>query len=459
MTVPSIHRRLLAWLLGALATGAVLVGVMTYGLALDEMNEEFDEELKQVALTVLGQADNVARALPVRRSPDDLEGYAFVTQVWSLHGELLSSSDGSVDIPFSGSQGYTTLTTRTGRWRIYTDRSESRLIQAAQLLRVREKFAAEVALKAVIPGLLGAPVIAVLLGVALRKGLAPLTVATRELSGRSPTSLEPIATERLPEELRPLTDSVNALMERLARAMAAQQRLVDETAHQLRTPLTALRLQVETLAVAAESAARQPVAADALAGIDRATRVVEQLLTLARAGSDVPVPSGPVDLGQLARDSVAGFAASAVRRNIDLGADIRDEGELQVQGRAGQLKVLLDNLVDNALRYTEPGGRVDVQVGRVDDGAGVELAVVDSGPGIPTQERERIFTRFYRGSTSQGLGREGTGLGLSIVKTSADGHGARISISDGFPGSDALGLRIALRFAAYHFNFPTSLPT
>jgi two-component system OmpR family sensor kinase len=445
MTTPSIRRRLLAWLLGALAVGAVLVGLMTYALTLDEMNEEFDEELKQVALTVLSHADVVARPAPYRPSPDDLEGYVFFTQVWSLRGERMSTSDAAVDIPFIAKEGYSTLATASGRWRIYTDRSESHFIQAAQLVRVRERFAAEVALKALIPGVVGAPLVAALLGVALRRGLSPLTTAAHDVRDRSATSLMPISTERTPRELQPLVRAINALMERLATALESQKRLVDETAHQLRTPLTALRLQVEAIASAGDEAARRAAFTDALGGIERSTRVVEQLLTLARARPDAAAESRPVHVGELARESVAAFAAMAQRRGIDLGADVQDDGALTVSGRASQLRVMVDNLVDNALRYTPPGGRVDVQVKALQARREVELAVVDSGPGIPPEERESVFARFYRGSAADAAGGVGAGLGLAIVKASAEGHGARIGLADGFlRGQEGTGLRIAV---------------
>jgi hypothetical protein len=163
--VISIQRRLLAWLMGALLVGAALLTLTTYWLALDETNEEFDEELKQVALTVLNHADIVARPVPYRPSPADLEGYVFFTQVWTLEGERLSTSNPEVQIPFVAEEGYRTIDTPGGRWRVYTDRSEKHLIQAAQLQRIRAKFAAEIAFKALLPIVLGAPLLAALLGI------------------------------------------------------------------------------------------------------------------------------------------------------------------------------------------------------------------------------------------------------------------------------------------------------
>ena len=449
----SIQRRLLAWLMGALLVGAAMLTLTTYLLALDETNEEFDEELKQVALTVLSHADIVARPVPYRPSPADLEGYVFFTQVWTLAGERLSTSNPEVQIPFVADEGYRTIDTPAGRWRVYTDRSEKHLIQAAQLLRIRAKFAAEIAFKALLPIVLAAPLLAGLLGIALRRGLAPLTRATHDIRDRSASSLASIDSQRLPSELRPLVDAINALLQRLDAALDSQKRLVADAAHELRTPLTALRLEVEALVRAPDEASRRAAAGDTLKDLQRATRVVEQLLRLSRAGPDAELQREPVDLGLLAQRAVVLLSPLASARGIDLGADVpaRPAGDFAIEGDPGQLAVMLENLVDNALRYTPAGGRVDVQV-RIDPAANeVVLSVIDSGPGMPPEERERAFARFYRGSSARRGEVAGSGLGLAIVKATAEGHGARVVLGEGLglaSGSPGLSATVWFRRAA-----------
>ena len=444
----SIQRRLLAWLMGALVVGAALLTLTTYWLALDETNEEFDEELKQVALTVLNHADIVARPVPHRPSPADLEGYVFFTQVWTLEGERLSTSNPEVQIPFVAEEGYRTIETPGGRWRVYTDRSEKHLIQAAQLQRIRAKFAAEIAFKALLPIVLGAPLLAALLGIALRRGLAPLSRATHDIRDRSASSLASIDSKEMPDELRPLVDAINALLQRLQAALEAQKRLVADAAHELRTPLTALRLEVEALVRAPDDASRQAAAADTLMDLQRASRVVEQLLRLSRAGPETELQREPVDLGVLAQRAVVLFSPLASARGIDLGADVapRPAGDFVIDGDPGQLGVMLENLVDNALRYTPAGGRVDVQV-RIDAATNdVVLSVIDSGPGMPSEERERAFARFYRGSSARRSDVAGSGLGLAIVKATAEGHEAQVVLNEGLglaPGAPGLSATVS----------------
>ena len=443
----SIRRHLLLWLLGAISIGAVLLALATYAFALDEMNEVFDEQLKQVALTVLTHAEDLQ---PPRVAAEDLDGYAFVTQVWTLDGRRLSSSAGEVGIPFIDVEGFRTVRARGGDWRVYTDRSARRLIQAAQPMEVRHESAAEVALKILIPSLLSAPLLALLLAYALGRGLRPLTMTADHIGRRSATSLQPIDIASLPVELRPLVASINELLGRLADAMGAQRQLTADAAHELRTPLTALRLQVDALTAAPDEASRAAAALDIQQGLARISHLVRQLLSLSRVEPEAAsTPPRAVDLAALAKGVVTDFSAYAEQRGIDLGADIEagaPSGAHWVSGHPEQLQAMLGNLVDNALRYTPSGGRVDVRVRSGPLADQVSVAVVDSGPGLAPDERERVFDRFYRGSAARAtdVATEGSGLGLAIVKAAAARHGARVELSEGLalaPTSPGLTVR------------------
>jgi two-component system OmpR family sensor kinase len=233
--------------------------------------------------------------------------------------------------------------------------------------------------------------------------------------------------------------ALNRLLARLSKSIAAQQAFIGDAAHELRTPLTALRLQAQLVARARDDEKRESAAEVLVAGIDRATHLVEQLLTLARSEPDtVSRTFVPVRLDGLVLDVVAQHAGTAYARGIDLG--VRDVGPLSVSGDADDLRILLRNLISNAIRYTPVGGRIDVSVTARDGDPVIE--VDDSGPGIPGDERERVLDRFYRrpGGDSQG-----SGLGLSIVKAIAERHGAAVNLSEA-PGG-GLAVRIVFHCA------------
>jgi two-component system OmpR family sensor kinase len=436
--VKSIERHLLAWLLGALSIFSVCLTVVLYALTVDELGEVLDEQLKQAAFTVLTHYDSGDQAPPPGAAPAkaDLEGFTLVTQVWALDGRRLFSSMPELGIAFSPDEGYATVRTRDGRWRVYTDRSARYLIQAAQPLAAQHAMAAEIAFQFLAASVVAVALLAWLVMQALRRGLLPLVQTSHEIERRSAVSLEPIDAAALPSELHSLAGALNALMGKLSAALSAQRQFTADAAHELRTPLTALRLQVQVLLLAADEQARAEAAADIRRGLERATHLVEQLLSLSRVEPDAArAPYAPVDVAALVRAAVADFHAQAGARRIDLGADIAREVERDaaVQGDEEQLRVLLNNLVDNALRYTPSGGRVDVRLRPGPAPGSLRLEVADNGPGIAPAEHERVFDRFYRmaAGVDEQAAAPGSGLGLAIVRAIADRHGARIELARG----------------------------
>jgi two-component system OmpR family sensor kinase len=226
----------------------------------------------------------------------------------------------------------------------------------------------------------------------------------------------------LPDEVRPLVQELNLLFGRVRTAFDAQQNFVADAAHELRTPLAALKLQTQSLERADSPEARQVAVGRLSAGIERATRLVEQLLVLARQEANA-APRQAVDMAGIARRAVADLIGVAQARDIDLGLQRADAAE--VQGQPDALTILLRNLVDNAIKYTPSGGTVDVSV--LADGRAVTVLVEDSGPGIPAEERERVFDRFYRVPGSDAAG---SGLGLAIIKSIAERHGAKLTLGE-----------------------------
>lgn len=285
---------------------------------------------------------------------------------------------------------------------------------------------------------------------AIRKALQPLARLTHQLAERSPADLTPLAATQTPAEVRPLADALNRLFGRLAESRDAQRRFVENAAHQLRTPLTGVKGQLE-LALAqvrrlpGSPAAERPAELASLEqrltlaqrAHDRLARLAQQLLTLSRADQSTFEASGAqtVPLADLIDEVVALHIDPALARGQDIGAETEPTA---VPGARWQLREMLSNLVDNAIRYTPPGGRITVRCGQTQGSPFVE--VEDSGPGIATDERERVFERFYR---SPGVSAEGSGLGLPIVREIAQSHGARVSIG---AGPDGCGARVRVTF-------------
>jgi two-component system OmpR family sensor kinase len=282
------------------------------------------------------------------------------------------------------------------------------------------------------------------------RGLRPLETVASAVKARTPSSLEPLPEERLPEEIRPVVTALNDLLPRLARALEMQRAFIADAAHELRTPLTAVRLQLQLAERAQDERERAAALASLRDGLDRTTHLVEQLLTLAREepGGAAVRERGDVDLAALAAEVVSSLSPFAESKSIDLGL-ARSEAGLVLRGEGEALRALLSNLVDNALRYTPRGGRVDVSAFRVPEGLVIE--VHDTGPGIPPEERTRVFDRFYRRA---GADLPGSGLGLAIVKSVAERHGATVTLDDG-PDGHGLIARVVFAGATPH---PTLSP-
>jgi two-component system, OmpR family, sensor kinase len=439
----SIRRTLLVWLLLGLATVAVLATVATYFDTKREIGEIFDLQLKQLAYST--RVDDLLRGRqPNIDGPgaDRTAGVSeIVTQIWDRDGVLVYYSRPGTGLPVPATEGYTDVMQAGHAWRVYTHVEGRHALQVAHALDERREIAAQSALRTLLPLAALIPFMGVLIWFAVGRGLLPLETMSRAVAKRQPDAMAPLAEGGLPEELRPLAGSVNALLARLSEALNAQRRFTSDAAHELRTPLAALKLQVELAARAPNEAARADALAQLEAGVDRASHLVEQLLAMARLEPEALARHfGDCDLVVLAKEGLVARAVLAADRKIDSG--LARAAAVRVRGDPASLSMLLANLLDNALRYTPEGGRIDVAV---DDDAGhAVLSVADTGPGIPTLERERVFDRFHRGSTAEArAGQSGSGLGLSIVKRIADAHGATIALDS---GDDGRGLVVRVRF-------------
>ena len=444
----SIERTLLAWILGALALGAVLVALVTYLVTLEEMNEVFDNDLQNVAQAMASyhhsaQGPRSPGEVVLQDRTDEPDDSEIVTLTWTPAGERIYSSDPRARVPFSKTEGMSRPVVDGESWIVYSSVSEVGTAQAAQRNSSRQEMARESAVEVLLPlaGLVA--VVGGLLVLGLRGGFRSLDVAARDIASRSARTLDAIELGGVPREVQPIVVSINGLMGRLGLAFTAQRRFLADAAHELRTPMTALRLQLQLLERASDEGERRASLAALAAGIDRSQHLIEQLLQVARSEPDgEPMRHEALDLAALARSVVSTFSAKADHAGLDLGASA--SASVPIQGDGAQLTVLLNNLVENALRYTPAGGVVDVAAS-IEQGR-PQLRVSDTGPGIPEAERGRVFDRFYRGEGAQEQSRDGSGsgLGLAIVKSIADRHGATVVL--GTPASGQ-GLDVLVTFA------------
>jgi signal transduction histidine kinase len=428
----SIRARLLIALIILVALISLLAAGVTYRRVLNETSTLFDYQLRQMALSLRGQISLAPRI----EVPPDQGDTDFVIQIWDLFGARTYLSRRGLPMINQTILGYADLSLRGEPWRAYGLQTADGVIQIAQPLRVREELARAAAERVVVPLILLLPIMIAAVAWIVSRGLLPLRYVTAEVQRRDVRSLRPLKRANLPREIEPLVGELNRLLARLQQAFDTQRAFISDAAHELRSPLTALRLQLQLLDRAPDESARVEARARLGAAVERAIHLVEQLLALAR--SDPQETAGEfatLDLSAVAAQGITDTHDLAVARNIDLSLDAAPQ--VQVRGDGEALRTLVRNLVDNAVRYTPPHGTVQVRCRSSAQGALLE--VTDSGPGIAPADRQRVFDRFYRRAAAQ---ESGTGLGLAIVKAIAERHHANILL-DAAPGG---GLHVAVSF-------------
>jgi two-component system OmpR family sensor kinase len=326
--------------------------------------------------------------------------------------------------------------TSSASYRVYSFAAGSQVIQVAQDLEARQKMASTLAFRTVGPMVVMVPLLMLVVWWVVSASLAPVARVRQQVAARQANDLSEVSEVGLPDEILPLVHELNLLLQRMRQAFEAQKNFVADAAHELRSPLAALKLQVQGLSRAVTDATREVAVTRLTAGIDRATRLVEQLLVLARQQSSTAggAKARPVDLSAVARSALTDAVGAAVAKHIDLGLDHADYG--LVMGHEEALYILVRNLLDNAIKYTPVGGKIDLAIHCRN--AQVVLTVDDNGPGIPAQDRERVLHRFYR---VPGAEATGSGLGLAIVRAVVDLHGASMAL-DLSPSLGGLQVRL-----------------
>lgn len=445
---PRLQRKLLAWLLGPLAILLVVDTGVAYWSALRSSNLAYDRALHEIAREIVMHVrlDGSRPRLDLSEAAgnvllldqDDLLFYRVVAE----DGTLLGGDVGMPPPP---------LLSGTARPRFYADEVRGQpvrmmlawmpvnagagapkvRVQVAETLHKRTRFAWEMVANVVLPQVLLIVMATAVVWFGVSRGLQPLQRLRHAVSDRSHLDLSPIDTHAVPGEVRPLVDEVNQLMMRLGRTFDFQNRFVADAAHQLKTPVSGLKAQIELALRESDPERVRHSLAQLYISADRLSRLVRQLLSLARnePGALAAMQLQPLDLNAYALEVSMEWVPEAIKRRIDLGFEGCDQA-LMIDADRDRLRELINNLIDNAIRYSQSGGRVTVRTGP----SGTDqcrLSISDDGPSIPVQERERIFERFHR---LLGTQEDGSGLGLAIVSEIATLHRARITLEEDTDG-------------------------
>lgn len=444
-------RRLVLVSLALIMLPLVAVG---YFLTMEEVDELFEARLAQSARTISALAVEGGAVAPEKMveiaswqedygSPPAVRGHPYETQVgfqyWTSANTLALATTNFRDVPLDAAPaGYADIKVGKRHWRVFT------LLDAKQhWIRVGERYDSRreigraMAVEAIAPFLIGLPILALVVGWAVRRGLEPLDELADRLASRKADSIEPIGVRDLPTEMVPVVASLNDLLARLGTALEQERRFTAHAAHELRTPLAAALVHVENARAASSLVGAQPSLDDARHGLVRLTRIVNQMLELARWDAERPGQLGVVDLDRCVDDELQQIGLLASDRDIEI-AVRRDAAAHVVHGWEPGIRTLLRNLLDNAIRYNIQGGRVAVELRETPHG--IVLAVEDGGPGIEPERRESMFQRFRRGT---GMAAEGSGLGLSLVARVAQLHRARVTLATAAGGT---GLRVEIAF-------------
>jgi two-component system sensor histidine kinase QseC len=449
---PSVRKRLLLTLLPVTLVLWTVVGMVIYATTQNEVDELIDAQLAQsarVLLNLMGHELKEEKEKPGYISEDDIaqqftkfthkyeQRLAFQMWILAENRIWLRTDNAPRNRMTERSAGFVNSVISGEPWRVYvlTDPEGKIQVQVGETSERRNELRHDIAWRVLIPVLLSIPMFALMIWFGVGRAMQPLHNIVEDVQNRRPDNLYPIPVTVVPLEIKPLVDALNALFQRLQQAFETERRFTSDAAHELRTPLAAIKTQAQVALRSSADEERRRALNQVISGVDRASHLVQQLLTLARIDPTLWVGSELIDLPALASEVLAEIAPMALARDIDLSLEAGLPPA--IRGDRAMLGMMLRNLVDNAIKYTPAGGKVEVRLAR--DGARLNLSVDDSGPGITPEERARVFERFYR---QVGTNVPGSGLGLSIVKRIADLHHAEVRLGDAALG----GLRAEVVF-------------
>jgi two-component system sensor histidine kinase QseC len=431
MRRPSLRNRLLVILLGIFMLTWLGIMILTFLNTRHEIEEVFDARMADSVEVLFDLTEHVYEVASLHMYHEDtlekgpLHAYQInlIFQVWR-DGNLLLRSENTPDEVLTTKEGYGDLDLNDQTWRILSHRyaTDKLYIIVGEQYAVRNKMIFSIATNVFWPTMFALPALALLILFGVQHGLIPLNRLSFEIGARSPTQLSPVSTAGLPREIIPMISSLNILLQRLEYALHNERRFTSDAAHELRTPLAALKAQAQVAARSNNKNERMNAIEQIIRGTDRLGRLVEQLLTLARLDpEDAFKHLTRVDLEKIIESVSSELAIDALKKKIQF--ELIRKGLCVINGQATALSVLVRNLIDNAIRYTPQESQVTVSIRAENDQ--VIFSVRDTGTGIPENQRQRIFDRFYR---ILGNSADGSGLGLSIVKRIADMHNATMEI-------------------------------
>ena len=430
----SIKRYLLVYITIAVLVIYALISLAAYWVSKEELNELYDANLKQVANAIAAQhlaIQDITRLYNTNQvgAGVSIEGEEeFYIRVLAKDGAILYVSHPNANVPPASTLGLSTQKYQNKQWRFYAINVNQETIQVAQSLRLRKNTIKETAISLMASQLLFIPMLVLLIFFVIRKALTPLTALTSDVQSRQSSNLKPFSVDKMPSEIKPLVLSLNTFMDKVSDTISLLKRFTSDAAHELRTPVTALKLQLALVEKANSNEERVSAIQNLKAGIVRSEQLVSQLLTLARIEPNHQIRQlKPLNLLVLIKESIQELLPLAHEKSIDLGLAVGEEAE--VMGVQHEMKVLINNILDNAIRYTPNYGKVDISL--FVNSNNIIFEVRDTGPGIRNDDFERVFERFYRGDNKD---TRGSGLGLSIVKEIATQHSAKIQLLNQSPG-------------------------
>jgi two-component system, OmpR family, sensor histidine kinase QseC len=443
----SIRKFLLLNLLISITVILVLTAIGNFLLSNYDIDYHLDNQLMQttqiIDLLFVKQASNndlASYSDDLNKSPHDFSGYEY--RIWDKRGNLLLSSPSSPQLTPVEQAGFDTHLLRGENWRTYTivDSKHSIVTTVAESLDRRNELDRRIAWDNIIILICSYPILGIIIWLIVGYALNGLRNLTEHLAQRSATEFSPIDIQDVPDEIKPLTDSLNQLFKRLNEAFERNKRFPGDAAHELRTPLAALKTQAQVALRASDEKERQHGIEKVIMGADRCTHIVQQLLALSRFGAETILNDMHyTDLGKVVMEVTAQLVPLALEKNIEIEFH-EPKNIVEIYGNDTALSILIRNLIDNAIRYTPENGEINVYVYREKNH--IILKVVDNGPGIPKELRSRVFERFYR---LLGTKTAGSGLGLAIVQQIAELHHAKVKLSTPESGK---GLAAAVSFSS-----------
>jgi two-component system sensor histidine kinase QseC len=434
----SIQRRLLILLLSAICGVWSVVGWHIYINTEDEVKELFDANLAQSAQILLSliQHEIKEESMTGKKQKIVVKQSLFEHQYEHQLAFLVRSSDGHILIRSASTPLFPPLPSFSNYWaedgylwRVFTKQIDGFIIQAAERNNIRDDLISKIMFSIIFVLLMTLPLLAALIWISISESLKPLQTVANQIAARTPNQLETLELNKIPTEIKVLTQAINELFTRLNKAFENERRFTADAAHELRTPLAGLKTQAQVAQRAIDTQQREQALEQILIAVDRTSHLVTQLLSLARVDATILV-TAPVDMLAVIKEIISELTPQALEKDIDLGLEDTAKSYI-ISAHRISISIMLCNLVDNAIRYTPKGGEVTIYVSNIMANK-LTVMIKDTGPGIPLKQQKQVFERFYRGDNHN---IQGSGLGLSIAQTVAIIHNIEIQLLDGDNGT------------------------